>query len=166
MNINSMNSHGINQLQSMQALGAEQSLPQKTAITAEAPTGQNKVNISQAGQVGSYMANLPKEQQQEVKDYLQSVREAKADGSFDIAASIKDAPAAFNDLAKQLNLSNEETLDVMAKMPAKGPKGTVAEQAKAPGVAAYADVAAQTKDSGSIIDRFTSLFSSDTKAKV
>jgi hypothetical protein len=165
MNINTANSQNISQIQNVQAIDPIQRSYENSESTTEAQANKQEVSISQAGQISSYIANLPAEQQQEIKDYLQSTRQAKADGSFDIEASINNAPEAFNDLAKQLSLGSEEALNVMAEKPPKPMHNSSGEGAKLSGISTYTDIAAQTENNqgNSLTDMFSDLFSDDTE---
>lgn len=164
MNINSSNTQSINQIQNLQTIDLGRSTNKSGTMAQEVNKAEHQVSISKVGQVGSYIANLPEEQQVEIKDYLQSIRTAKENGSFDIQASINSAPEAFNILATELNISSEEALTVMSEKPPKHFPKSTAETEKSTGISAYADVAAQSKtnnEKGSIFEMFTSLFSND-----
>lgn len=164
MNINSTNTQSLNQIQSLQAVEARRDTNKIETMEKGINTGEHEVSISKAGQVGSYIANLPEEQQQEIKGYLQSIREAKENGSFDLEVSISNAPEAFNNLASQLDISSEEALGVMSDRQPKELSKLSAEHQKVPGISVYADVAAQSKtnsEKNSFVEMFTSLFSSE-----
>lgn len=165
MNINSINSQSINQMQGEQNTEQGKNNNKTGVLEVGGKSNEHKVNISQVGQVGSYIANLPEAQQQEIKGYIQSVQAAKEDGTFDIASSLNEAPAAFNELTNKLNLNHEDTLNLMSEQKPKGIASSSVEGGKQPELSAYTDVAAQTEnnDSNSIFGMFTSLFSSDSE---
>ncbi len=167
MNINTTNSQHTNQIQSLLAVESEQNIHKNGALEKGVKTNGGEINISRAGQVGSYIASLPEAEQQEIKEYMQSVREEKANGNFDIATSISNAPEAFNNLASQLNLASADALDIMSAKPIKNTTSSPTEQVKPPSISAYADVAAQATTntgSNSVFEMFSSLFSSDSKS--
>jgi hypothetical protein len=169
MNINTTNNQSINQIQSLQAIASEQSSQKNSELEKSTKTNEHEINISKAGQVSAYIDNLPEAEQQELKGYLQSIREAKSNGSFDIESSINNAPAEFNELVNKLNLNGEDVLDNMSEVLPKG-KGAASfaiEGEKSPGISSYTDIAAQTTDNkdSSIFDKLASFFSSDTKEK-
>lgn len=167
MNINAINNPNTSQIQSLLAVESEQNLPKNGSLEKVLKTGENEINISRSGQVGSYIASLPEAQQQEIKEYIQSVREEKANGNFDIETSITNAPEAFNNLANQLNLTSEDALNIMSAKPIKNIPSLSTEQAKPASISVYTDVAAQaatSTDNNSIFDMFTSLFASDSKS--
>ncbi len=160
MNINAMNSNSINQISSSPLAKPEQNSHKIGLLKQD---NVPEVNISQKGQAGSYVANLPETQQQEIKGYMQSVRAAKANGNFDIKASVNNAPKAFNGLAEQLNLTNKDALGLVSAKPPQESTSSPARQAKSPEISAYAEIAAQTTESDSIFDSFTSFFTSDAE---
>jgi len=160
MNINAINSNSINQIPSSPLAKPEQNSHKIGLLKQD---NVPEVNISQKGQAGSYVANLPETQQQEIKGYMHSVRAAKSNGNFDAKASVDNAPKAFNGLAKQLNLTNEGALGLLSAKPAQESTSSPAKQAKSPEMSAYAEVAAQTTESDSIFDSFTSFFTSDSE---
>jgi hypothetical protein len=165
MNINAANSQNISQIQNVQAIDPIRRSYENGELETGAQANKQEVSISQTGQISSYIANLPEDEQQEIKQYLESTREAKADGSFDIEASINNAPEAFNNLVKQLNLDSEEMLNVMSEKPPKPMVNASAESTKPPGISTYADIAEQTEsnESNSLSDMFSSFFSSNSK---
>lgn len=164
MNINTANSNSINQIQNSPLVKPEQNSHKIGLSKPDTKTNSHEVNISQKGQVGSYVANLPETQQQEIKGYMQSVRTAKANGNFDVKASANDAPKAFNGLAKQLSLTSEDALGQLSAKPPQESTTSTAKQAKSPEISAYAEVAAQTTKSDSIFDTFASFFTADSES--
>jgi len=164
MNVNAMNTQSINQMNTLSTIKSEQGI-EKDSVLEKGVKDVDRGSISQAGQVASYMANLPEAEQQEIKSYIQTVSEDKANGSFDIESSIKTAPKAFKDLSSQLKLNSEDALTVMTEKSPNNTESLSRGQTKLTGISAYADVAQQTdanRGKGSILDKFTSLFSSDS----
>lgn len=166
-----MNSQSINQMQNLQTIksdqkGHENGASENIALGQGGKVNTQEVSISKAGQIGSYIANLPEAQQKEIKSFMQEVQAAKAGGSFDIESSMSNAPAAFKGLADQFNLNNEDALALVSENTANEVASLPNEGAKKSGVSAYTDVAAQTKgnEGGSVLDMFSSIFSSDAKA--
>ncbi|MGV2873621.1 hypothetical protein [Colwellia sp. E150_009] len=148
MNINSANTQNINQIQNLDtvATGNDANDANKVGVLEKGiNTNEHEVSISKTGQIGSYIANLPEEQQQEIKGYLQSIREAQSNGSFDLQTSIDNAPEAFNNLLSQLNISGEEVLGNTPDMQPKNLSKLSSEHGQAAGISVYADVAAQSK---------------------
>lgn len=161
MNINTVNSQSLNKVQNLSAIESGPNVDKKAAEDKGNKINDLQSNISLTGQVTSYLANLPETQQQEIKGYLQSTHEAKANGNFDIESSINGAPDAFNDLVNKFNLSDEDRLDIISD----GVTGSIASlptPSMLSGASVYADIAENTKESSSIFDKFTSLFSSDS----
>ena len=145
MNINSANTQSINQIQNLNTIATGSDANKVGVQEKGINTNKQEVSISKAGQIGSYIANLPEEQQQEIKGYLQSIREAQNNGSFDLQASIDNAPEAFNNLLSQLNISSKEVLGNTPDMQPKNLSKQSAEHGQAAGISVYADVAAQSK---------------------
>lgn len=163
MNINTVNAQSLNKVQNLSTIESGLKVDKKVAEDNGNMINGSQNHISLTGKVTSYLANLPETQQQEIKSYLQSTLEAKANGNFDIESSINDAPDAFNDLVNKFNLHDEDRLDIISD----GVKGSIASSptpSKLSGASVYADIAENTKESSSIFDKFTSLFSSDSTA--
>lgn len=164
MNVNAMNTQSINQMNNLSVIKSEQNI-EKEIVLEQRDKSTEQGSISKTGQVASHIANLPEAEQQEVKSYLKSVSESKANGGFDKEASIQHAPQAFKDLSSQLSLDSEDALTVIFDKSQKSTEGLTNGQAKLTGTSAYAEVAQQTdanKGNSSIFDKFTSLFASDS----
>ena len=164
MNISTLNTSNIDQIRHLPGL-AEQQGPNEIRPLEKGAKGEaDRANISSFGMVNNYLASLSETEQQEVKSYMEGIREQRANGTFDIQASIDNAPEAIKDLAKQLNLGTEDVLHMMPKQ-AGGAKAAMRAEGEAHvGVSAYTDVAVQAENTSgdkSIFDVFSSWFSSD-----
>lgn len=162
MNINTVNSHNINKLQNLSAMESGLNVDKQTVENKGNNTNELQGSISLTGQVTSYITSLPEAQQQEIKGYLQSTQEAKANGTFNIETSINNAPDAFNDLVNKFNLSDEDKLNIISKGITES-NVSLPAQSNLPGASVYADIAKNTAADSSIFDKFISLFSSDSK---
>lgn len=154
MNVTTLNSQSINQIRIIPSEETEQN---QLTLEPKIKASEQKVNISQAGQINSYMANLPETKQQDIKNYLQSTKEAIVNGSFDAESNINSAPAAFNDLVNQLNLNSEDTLTIMSEKN----NGDVPILPKNGGnsVAISTYTAQQSEANSSISDKVTTFYS-------
>ncbi len=163
MNINTANNHSVNQIQSLSAIESGANTDKQVIKKENNNINELQGNISLTGQVTSYISNLPEAQQKDIKEYLQSTQEAKANGTFDIKTSINEAPEAYNDLVDKFNLGDDK-LNILSK-------GINENNSNSPtksnlsGASFYMNIAESTAEDSSIFDTFISLFSSDTEEK-
>jgi len=113
MNISTISKNNINQVKSLNTSDVElnklTNKPKDEVVT----TYEFKPGISPEGMANSHIESLNEKDRREISDYLQAVRSDKDNGTFDISASIKNAPEAFNDLAVKLKLKPDNALEVI-----------------------------------------------------
>ena len=113
----------------------------------------DSVNVSNAGKIKGYIDSLPQEQQAEMKNFMQSIRESKQSGTFSAQDVAENAPQAFNDMANALGKSPEELL---TSLPDKPPKRRESSQ----GTAALASYQQTQNVEDGLLDKMMKWFDS------
>jgi len=136
MNINTVNNSALQQVQN------KKTLPNNQMAIAKQTSGlqTDKVNLSDSSKIRSQLDALPKEQQQEIKNYMKALDEQSGQTKLNKSAQYSDAPQALKDIASTLKMNTKQLMD---KMPDDfGNKLASKQQNNSAAMSTYSKVAA------------------------
>ncbi|WDE02869.1 hypothetical protein SG34_015600 [Thalassomonas viridans] len=119
MNIDSTNPSLVTSTNSyMDYQKATQEQIEKFQATMQEKTQAKTLDVSDKGKIHSYMSSLSPEERTEAKTFLDSVKSAKEDGSFDAATFAGQAPESIKNMAGEFGVNLE---DMLGKAPKENP---------------------------------------------
>jgi len=119
MNINNTNPSLVTSTNSyMDYKRATQEQIEKFQATMQEKTQEKTLDVSDKGKIHNYMSALSPQERTEAKGFLDSVKSAKENGSFDAATFAGQAPDAIKNMAGEFGVDLE---DMLSKAPKENP---------------------------------------------
>ncbi|WP_281557401.1 hypothetical protein [Thalassomonas sp. RHCl1] len=119
MNINSTSPSLVTSTHSyMDYQKATQEQIEKFQATMQEKTQDKTLDVSDKGKIHNYMSGLSAEERTEAKTFLDSVKSAKENGSFDAATFAGQAPESIKNMASEFGVNLE---DMIGKAPKDNP---------------------------------------------